>query len=153
MTFRKDWPTPDDNSSRHPDHRRPTPQPLPSILDLGRHAGTATLRGDDIGDQPETGWANGLMTLHYDQAEALRDLMLTFQAQTLGDAAAQLWAAFRAAEELEAGLPPEECVTAIKRALISALPLVAKAAGIDLAEIGAERIADLAEHEFPAGAD
>jgi hypothetical protein len=56
---------------------------------------------------------------------------------------------------MEVDLSPEErrqCVIKIRRALLSVLPLVAEAAGLDLAEIQAERIADLAANEFPAEA-
>jgi hypothetical protein len=136
------------------DNRLAAPQPLPSILDLARQAGAASGRADDLCDQSANA-RDDRVTLLYDRSDALRDLLLTFPAKTLGDAAAQLYAGFRLAEEMEVDLPPEErrqCVIKIRRAFLSALPLVAEAAGLDLAEIQAQRIADLAAGEFPADA-
>lgn len=154
MTFREDWLNSDDNSSHHTDHRLPAPQPLPSALDIARHACAASGRADDMCDEKPHERDDRVMLL-YDRDETLRDLLLTFRARTLGDAAAQLYAGFRVAEEMEVDLPIEErrrCVIKIKRALLSVLPLVAEAAGLDLTEIQAERIADLAAGEFPTEA-
>jgi hypothetical protein len=137
---------------------RPAPVPLPSILDLARQAGAASLRADQLGDQsyPQRQDDSDLMISLYDEAAHLRDVLLTVRARTLTDATAQMFAGFLAAEEMEDfDLPADErsrCVTAIRRALLSALPVVAEAALLDLAEIGAERIADFADREFPADA-
>jgi hypothetical protein len=80
--------------------------------------------------------------LLWDREVALRDLMLTFRAKTLSDAATQLFAGFLAAEDLmNFELPPEDRdrkATAVRRALLSAIPVVAEAAGLDLTLIGGE---------------
>jgi hypothetical protein len=129
---------------------RPAAAPLPSIIDLARQAGAASLRADRLCDEGKYDQAD------YDRVDELRELLLTFRAHTLADAAAQMFAGFQAAEEMrDFDLPAEEQsrrVTAIRRAFLSALPVVGEAAGLDLAEIGAERIVDLAASELPADA-
>jgi hypothetical protein len=74
----------------------------------------------------------------------------------LADAVTQLYAAFIVVDNLLGfDMPPEdrdrEAIT-IRRALLSAIPVVAEAAALDLAEIGADYIPDFAAREFPAEA-
>jgi hypothetical protein len=124
---------------------------LPSILDLARHANAAATNDDPPPSENADEEAKG--ALIWDREAALRDLLLTFRAKTLGDATAQLYAAYIAADDL-LGLELESrdrdrFATNIRRALLSAIPIVAEAAGLDLAEIGAEYIPDYTTREFP----
>lgn len=129
------------------------PQPLPSIIDLGRLANAAGMACDPDPPQPDDD--KGRRALLCNREVALRDLLLTFRAKTLSDAAAQLFAAFVASEDLmNFELPAEARIrdtVSVRRALLSAIPVVAKAASLDLAEIGAEYIPDFATREFPVG--
>lgn len=130
------------------------PQPLPSILDLGRLAHAAGQSGgiDPVRADDE----NARGTLLWHREVALRKLLVTFPAQTLADAVTQLYGGFIAVEDLlNFELPAEDRVrdaTTVRRALLSAIPVIAAAAGFDLAEIGAEYIPDFAAREFPAEA-
>jgi hypothetical protein len=132
------------------------PQPLPSIVDLGRLANAAGLDPDADSPSTQTDGEKARGTLLYHREVALRSLLLTFRAKTLSDAAAQLYAGLIAADDLlNFELPAEDrCRNAvtIRRALLSAIPVVAEAAGLDLAEIGAEYIPEYAAREFPAEA-
>lgn len=146
----KDWFDPP--NSDHPRSAPLLPSILPSILDLGRLANAASLLGDPLigGDEKAT------ESTLWERQAALRNLLLTFRAQTLADAVTQLYAGFIAAEDLlNFELPAEDRVrdaTTVRRALLSAIPVVAEAASLDLAEIGAEYVPDFAAREFPAEA-
>lgn len=132
-----------------------TPRPLPSILDLARHANAALLLAgrprqtpkppDDIEER------NARL---YERDEALRLVLLTFRPKTLSDAVAQLFAGFIMAEDLATlALPPEEHyrrAMALRRMFLGTIPVVAEAAALDLAEIGGEYIPEYAAREFPA---
>jgi hypothetical protein len=128
----------------------PPLQPLPSILDLGRLANAASLLGDPLVGEDEKATESTL----WDRQVALRNLLLTFRAQTLADAVTQLYVGFIAADDmLNFELPPEDRIrdaTTVRRALLSAIPVIAEAARVDLADIGAEYIPEYATREFPA---
>jgi hypothetical protein len=138
----------DSPRSDHP----PTPTPLPSILDLGQLANAAATNNDPPpSENAADEEARGMLL--WDREVALRDLLLTFRAKTLGDAVTQLYVAFIAADDLLGfELPPEDRdrkATAVRRALLSAIPVVAEAAALDLALIGGEYIPEFAAREFP----
>jgi hypothetical protein len=144
----KDW----FDSDIPPRNRLPA-QPLPSILGLGRLAHSASL-AIDVAHEADDGKKRERVL--FDQGAALRDLLLTFRATNLSDAVTQLYVAFIAADDLLGfELPPEDRdrnATAVRRALLSAIPAIAEAAGLDLAEIGAEYIPEFATREFPVEA-
>jgi hypothetical protein len=129
------------------------PASLPSILDLGRLAYAAASNNDPPSENADNEEERGTLLWH--REEALTNLLLTFRAKTLGDAVAQLSVAFTASEGLGAEVPEEVLVRNalnIRRALLSSIPIIAKAASLDLAEIGAEYIPEYATREFPAEA-
>jgi hypothetical protein len=143
---------------RRPDHGGPVPpMPLPSIFDLARHAEAASLRADLLGKfRQQPGDDDEKLTVLHDREEALRGLLLTFRATTLSDAAASLYAGFCVADYGTCrDVQPGECArdyATLRRVFLSTLPVVAEAAGIDLALIGADYIAGYAAREFPAEA-
>jgi hypothetical protein len=110
--------------------------PLPSVHDLVRHAAIAMNRTDPAGN---------LTRLGLDQYDALASVALCIPAETIQDAAAHLVLAYQAAGELEDSLGDkafvEGRVKQLQRALMSALPLVASAAGVDLVQLGADDLA------------
>jgi hypothetical protein len=132
------------------------PPPLPSIIDLGRYAGAVTLNATRLYDHPgREGPDDGKgRDLGSDREKAVTDLILTYRAKTLADAAAQLFVGFRVVCDLENDDPePSDLkgdVCALRRMVLSVLPIVATARGIDLAELGGDYIAEFADHEFPA---
>jgi hypothetical protein len=130
------------------------PQPLPSILDLGRLANAAVQAGDPDPDPVQADAEKERGTLLWHREVALRNLLVTFRAQTLADAVTQLYVGFIAVEDLlNFELPAEDRIreaTTVRRAILSAIPVVAAAAGFDLAEIGAEYLPKFADREFPA---
>lgn len=133
-----------------PNSNQPRSLPLlPSILDLGRLAHAAMVWEDDPTDEQKKKMATLCA-----RETAFRDLLLTFRAKTLGDAVVQLYAGFIATDDLQIfDKPPADQirdVQAVRRALIGAIPVVAEAAGLDLADIGAEYITGFADDEFPA---
>jgi hypothetical protein len=129
------------------------PAPLPSVLDLGRLAHAAATNNDPpSSENADDEEARGNLLWH--REVALRDLLTTFRAKTLADTVTQLYVAFIVVDNLLGfDMPPEDrdrdAIT-IRRALLSAIPVVAEAAGLDLAEIGAEYIPGFADREFPA---
>jgi NAD(P)H-hydrate repair Nnr-like enzyme with NAD(P)H-hydrate epimerase domain len=85
-----------------------------------------------------------------------RTQLVRLRAKTLADAVTQLYAAFIAVDallgfELSAEDRNREA-TMIRRALLSTIPVVAEAAALDLAAIGADYIPDFAAREFPVEA-
>lgn len=134
------------------------PAAIPSITDLGRHAATFVRRVDTLpvsgGNQPTDRKAQ--QNVLYERDEALRSLITFYRATSLSDAATQLYAGYMAADHAtNHDLTVEEhvrCADTLRRLFISTLPLVAAAAKLDLAEIGAEYIVEYAEREFPAEA-
>jgi hypothetical protein len=132
----------------------PRPGLLPTILDLARLSNAVGMAGDIDPAKAYAEKARGTLLCH--REVALRNLLLTFRAKTLSDAVAQLYCAFIAAEDLDGIEQPNEDrirnAVYIRRALLSAIPVVAEAAGLNLAEIGAEYIPDIAAAEFPAEA-
>lgn len=109
--------------------------PLPSVHDLVRHAAIALNRTDASGD---------MTSLGVEQYDALALVALCIPAETIQDATAHLVLAYQAASELEDSLGDkafvEGRVKQLRRALLSALPLVASAAGADLVQLGAENL-------------
>jgi hypothetical protein len=133
----------------------PLPRPLPSIVDLARHASAALLLAGRPRQSPKSpGDIEERVARLYERDEALRLVLLTFRPKTLSDAVAQLFAGFIMAEDLAAlALPPEEHyrrAIALRQIFLGTIPVVAKAASLDLAEIGGEYIPDFAAREFPA---
>jgi hypothetical protein len=77
---------------------------------------------------------------------------MTMRAQTLADVAAQLFAGYIIIDELLDG-DLSECkfeVLKLRRVILSALPVVAEAAGVELAALGGEYIKKCTDHEFPS---
>ena len=109
--------------------------PLPSVHDLVRHAAITMNRTDPAGN---------LTSLGVDRYDALALVALCIPAETIQDATAHLVLAYQAAGELEDSLGDkafvESRVKQVQRALLSALPLVASAAGADLVQLGAENL-------------
>jgi hypothetical protein len=134
---------------------RRTLSPLPSIVDLGRyaHANDAAIGRlyEATSKEPDTDEHKALL---FDRADALRKLLLTSRAVTLGDAATQLYVGWLVSEEMHGfDLPKgdlQRCCLALRRVFLSTLPVVAAAASLDLAQLGSDPIADYAAREFPA---
>ncbi len=109
--------------------------PLPSVYDLVRHAAIAMNRVTPAGD---------LTSLGVDRYDALASVALCIPAETIQDATAHLVLAYQAATELGDSLGDKAFVEGrikqLERALLSALPLVASAAGADLVQLGAENL-------------
>jgi hypothetical protein len=140
------------------------PASIPSITDLGRHAAAASALADhydkanfNLPDDKRTQVEDRRQTHLTDRDGAFRNLLVTFRAKTLSDVAVQLFAWFCAADglvsfELTSG-SGDEYATILRRVILSALPVVAAAAELDLAEIGAGYIPRFADREFPPHED
>jgi hypothetical protein len=157
MTHGKDRFTSNDPPPRTSDNARSMPAPLPSITDLGRHAAVASERYEAASTREiETGNTNGRQGLLYDRELAFRSLLLTFRAETLSDAAVQLYAGSIIVDTMDgfdlSEAQRHEHFVQLRRVFLSVLPIVAATAQLDLAEIGADCIADYADLEFPAEA-
>jgi hypothetical protein len=138
----------------------PPAAPLPSILDLCRRR-LALSNGLDRLEAARADTTNRAAqisfetaeTLSYDQQNALSDLMTTFPAVTIGDAAAQLCVAWLTVSTLENFDIPrterDKLVLTLRRITLSVLPVVASAAGLDLAEIAEDYLVDSRAREFP----
>jgi hypothetical protein len=121
---------------------------LPTILDLGRLAGVISLNTNTTAnEQSKDGKAA------FDLLDGLHDAMACRRAQTLGDVTAQLVVAFillQYAYDFE-GVPKEKLEhhqLMLKRIVLSALPVVAKAADVDLTELDADYLVEFGDREF-----
>ncbi len=122
--------------------------PLPSIVDLGRHIGALARLSSQHSDKARS--------LAFDREFSIGDLVLTIPAETLGDAAVQLCLAHRAIDDLtnclegrRASQGWDNAVLRLKRIIFSAVPVVAREAGLDPEEIGGLGLAEFREIEFP----
>jgi hypothetical protein len=158
MTHGKDWFDVNDPSTRHDDARK-IPAPLPSITDMARHAAAYLQRADspvETDSAEPTRTRKNHQVVLYDRDEALRELLTCYRAASLTDAITQLYAGFLIADDAAnnemAVADHVERADSLRRIFLSTLPILATSAGFDLAEIGADYIADYANHEFPGEA-
>ncbi len=125
-------------------------QALDDVADLYDRQATATPR-HEVGARAA---AERGRIVTDDHIDALRALLLTVPARTLGDAAAQLAQAFLHLQRLEDfeldEADQDRELRAVRRALASALPLVAGAAGVTVAEVGGAWLAGRLPTELPA---
>ncbi len=152
----------------------PVPCVLPSITELGRMLGVITQReaaihfvnvgrGEHVNEEQRRDWASDdrrLMTadrLLFCRMDALRELISTLPAVTLSDCVVQINVAGHlimkvTCNDLE---KPEldELSDAVERIMISVLPVLAAAAGLDQVEFGLDEVANLHEGRFPAAAE
>jgi len=138
----------------------PQPAPLPSILDFGRTRAALLREADQIAERldaaarhPRGIALEQALELAYDRDDALIDLIATLPATTIGDAAAQLCVAWREISYIDSFDLPKADLEAhhakLRRMILSVLPVVAEAAGLDLAEITDDWIMDHRATEFP----
>jgi hypothetical protein len=128
---------------------------FPSILDLGRLAGAVSRRSatyDTVhGCTDREATTGGGLCL--DLTENLQRIIASRRAATLGDVATQLAIAFTVVDWLDSADAPEHEVQQnlklLRRIVLSALPVVAAAADIDLAELDADYLLGYADLEFP----
>ena len=147
MTSTKDWFASDDP---HPRNDNARPILLPTIAELGRFAAAASAGSEryDKVNNPELPEVDGREQLLNDRNAAFRQLLVTFRAKTLSDATVQLYAGWCAAHRLRSEAEGID-ETILYRVLLSVLPVVAAAAEMDLAEIGAGDLPDFVAREFP----
>jgi len=120
-----------------------TPLPLPAVIDLGRHIAALSFECqrqeqaalDARGSGPAHLAAHNAMDALNEQSRVLRELVTTIPARSVADAAVQLAEAFAVAENLQINVHTAdevECLAeALTRLILSALPVVAAAAGLD----------------------
>lgn len=155
------------NMARTP---KPSPAVLPSITQLGlilggiaqREAAIDLMplgRGEPVGEDDRCARAveqlrrNTADRLLFDQLGALRSLIGTMPAMTLSDCVVQInvashWLFRLTCNDLE---PPEvrDVCDNLERIMISVLPVIAAAAGLDLVEFALDEVAILHEARFP----
>jgi hypothetical protein len=128
---------------------------FPSVFDLGRLAGDVSRRLPAYGIGAEGSavdvGAGALLCL--DTLGSLQRIIASRRAQTLHDVAAQLVTAFAVADwldSIEEGTSPETATNLrlLRRVVLGALPVVAEAAGIDLAEFDASYMLEFADRAF-----
>ena len=117
--------------------------PLPAVIDLGRHIAALSFEWqrqeqaalDARGNGPAHLAAHNAMDALNEQSRVLRELVTTIPARSVADAAVQLAEAFAVAENLQINVHTAdevECLAeALTRLILSALPVVAAAAGLD----------------------
>lgn len=142
---------------------RPRPSPvLPSVADLGRLIEAASFACEHFdavrlalpnNDQLGRRRAERGAMLATDQEFALRDLVLTLPARSLGDAAVQVGIGIAVVEDCEGNELSEvrlaENYRQLRRIMASVLPVVTHAAGLTMAEVGGSYLADWCAKEFP----
>ena len=153
--------------------RAPKPQPeaaLPSITELGRMLGTIARReaaidllpvgrGEPKNEEERRERRSEELRLKtadallFRRLDALRDVVATLPARDLADCVVQVNVAGHmimkiTCNDLE---KPEldELADAIERIMVSVLPVMAAAAGLDLAEFALDEVANLHEGRFP----
>ena len=133
-----------------------------SVLDIGRQIRVAS---DEYDRQDELLYSKGeksvadkhaikcTQSLAYDRLDALSDLALTLPAQTLGDAAVHAALASDIIDRIEACDITKSDFTGdfkqLRRALRSILPVIAREAGLALAEIAGDTAEEFCAREFP----
>jgi len=143
---------------------------LPSITELGRILGAITRRESAIDlvvvdrDPPrdeaerleqsrEDRRCHTVDKLLYRQMEALREIVTTMPAQSLPDCAVQISVASHLVSKLTNNdlekAEIRDLADGIERILISVLPVLAVAAGLDLIEFAFDEVTALHEVKFP----
>lgn len=146
-------------------HPRP-PAGAPSIWDLAQAAHQVRAEAARIDTADRAAWALGVsdtadrrkaeaLAQAWDQENALLDLAATLPAETLRDSVALLTWSDRMLEDLGAMLdaitgPPDVCglkravemVDRLQSVLTNTVPILAMAAGVSVADIGAEHLAE-----------
>ena len=148
MTHAKDWFAAADPHPRDENARLPPALPL-SIADLGRLSAAAKASADryDKANGPELP-KNDWQELLAARDGAFRNLLVTFRAKTLSDAAVQLYAGWCAAHRLWSEQDGTD-ETILYRVFLSVLPVIAAAAEIDFfVEIGAGDLPDFVARGF-----
>jgi hypothetical protein len=127
---------------------------FPSVLDLGRLAGAVSRRSAAYdtarGCAEQEAHAGG--TLCITLLDSLQGIIAARRAETLADVAAQLVVAFVVTDYLSGELPEEEIernTAMLRRIVLSALPVVAAAAKVDLAELDADYLLGFTDRAFP----
>jgi hypothetical protein len=138
------------SATKHP----PTAPTLPSIIDLALHAGAVIRTYQKLYDVAgmRDRYANTGLGLGTDHEHEVHELIMTIRARTVADVAAQLFAAFGVIDGLDGDMSEQEFqsdVLKVRRVILYSLPVVAEAAGVDLAALGGDYIAKFADDEFP----
>jgi hypothetical protein len=135
--------------------RTPATAPaLPSIIDLALHAGAVIRTYEklyDVAGMRDRRADQGL-SLGTDQERWVGELIMTMRARTLADVAAQLFAAFAVIDGLDGDMPEQERqsdILKLRRVIPGSMPVVAEAAGVELAAVGGDYLAKFADNEFP----
>lgn len=141
----------------------PAPAGLPSVEALGRalaHSARAHEEFDQIRRDARkrgtfSGAADNGMELHEARQHALRELISTLPAVSLADCAVQLAVADMHAETITGadGAGMEARAEALERICASVIPVIAEAAGMDLAQFDLEQFRRLREVRFPLAPD
>lgn len=143
---------------------------LPSITELGRILGTTARReaaidligsGQPLPANEEERRArasqqirlNTADRLLFDQLDALRSLVGTMPAKTLSDCVVQInvaahWIMRMTCNDLDPAEMNARCEN-LERIMVSVLPVLAAAAGLDLVQFAFDEVADLHEARFP----
>ncbi|MGI4945585.1 MAG: hypothetical protein ACRYHQ_34320 [Janthinobacterium lividum] len=126
------------------------PLPLPAVIDLGRRIAALSAEYDrhEQASLDARGNARAQLVAHNtmkildEQSQVLRDLVTTIPARSMADAAVQIAEAFGIAEDLyrnvHSSVEVERLAAALTRLALSALPVIAAAAGLDPAAMGWE---------------
>jgi hypothetical protein len=127
---------------------------LPSIIDLALHAGsvgtTSRRLYDTASERPRRG-DKGL-ALGCDQEHQIHKLITTMRAKTLADVAAQLFAGYIIIDQLDGDDDLSEYrsdILQLRRVILGGLSVVAQAAGVELAALGADYLPRYIDDEFP----
>lgn len=117
---------------------------------VGRRSSTY---GDFTGSPEEEINAKRGATLCLDLLNNLEGIIASRRAETLGDVAAQLVVAFSATGYLVSDNMPEgeaeRYQRMLRRIVLSALPIVAAAGKVDLAELDGDYLLEFTDREFP----
>lgn len=143
---------------------------LPSITELGRTLGAITRREAGIDlvtcgrpaprdeaerlDRVQADRRRGTVDkLLYRQMEALREIIGTLPAQSLSDCAVQVGVASHIVSKLANNRidsdEVNELADTVERILVSVMPVLAAAAGLDQIEFALNEVSDLHEARFP----
>ena len=134
---------------------------LPSIQDLGRRIAALNVVHDRCDD--ENIQADGFagehraqdgMDITYAQITAVKEMICTMPAVTLADAAVQVATALSVVDQIDGAVRCERTLIQLERKLdrllLSALPLIAEAAGLSPEEMGWSDLATLRAQRFQA---
>ena len=135
---------------------------VPSVLDVAIQARQATVAAEKHdrlarsmkGDARAVRKHEQALAVWSARADVLDDMVTLGRAESLGDAAAQLVHAERLADYIECFDPKDDVVAehmpALRRVLASVIPVIAAAAGVDLATIADEGLAERMEERWSA---